>query len=702
MIEKMIKLLRLPFLPALLLLAPAAVSQPVQTDHVEAELVSEVSSIEPGVPFRVALRLEMDEHWHVYWENPGDAGMRPHLKWQLPEGFSASGISWPYPEKIIVSGLANYGYEGEIFLPVTISPPQDLQPGETVALSLEASWLVCKIECLPGKASLSLSLPVTGGGHEYNQSWVDAFSATDNRIPLTESGWQASGSYNDSLLTLSLTPPEWYDGKLSNITFFPVNEGIFHNAGEQSFAARGDNYTLTVQLEANRIAEPDSIRFVMVAESGWRGAGSEKAAEFTAYPIPEGEKAAAGPEISLLLALGFAFIGGIILNLMPCVLPVISLKILGFVQQSGEDRGKIVFHGILFTAGVLASFLVLAGLLLALRAGGEELGWGFQLQSPHFLAVLSILLFVFGLSLFGMFEIGTSLTAMGGGGNTGAFVSGITATILATPCTAPFMGSALGFAIAQPPVVTLAVFASLGLGMAFPYLLLSVFPQWLKYLPKPGAWMESLKQFMGFLLMGTIIWLIWVFGIQAGLNSIIFLLGALLLAGLGSWIYGRWGTLQRSTVSRRIALAMFILTLGGSLYVSLSFLPDTAPAATMQQGGGESIDWVAYDEGRYRELREEGKALFIDFTAAWCLSCQVNERVALSGRDVAELFEEKGVTSMKADWTSRNDEITRALARYGRNSVPLYVLYKPGAAEPEILPEILTPAIVKESISSIQ
>ena len=410
-----------------------------------------------------------------------------------------------------------------------------------------------------------------------------------------------------------------------------------------------------------------------------------------------------GDETSLALAIVFAFVGGMILNLMPCVLPVLSLKIMGFIQQAGEDKRKTRKHGLAFTLGVLVSFWVLAGLLIALRAGGEYLGWGFQLQSPSFVIVLSILLFLFGLNMFGVFEIGTTLTSAGQNlkntGYFGSFISGVLATIVATPCTAPFMGSALGFALSQPVYVSLLVFTFLGLGMALPYVLLTNIPKLLKFVPKPGAWMESFKQFMGFLLMATVLWLMWVLSFQTGSEGVLLLLASLIIASLGGWIYGRWGNIAKEVKIRRVAQFLSIIIIIGSLIFSLKNIEakTSTDTSTIKQG---RIEWQRYSPEKVEEAVKAGKSVFVDFTAAWCLSCQVNERVAFSSKDVQDEFTNKKIIAFRGDWTNSDPVITKALAKFGRNSVPLYVLYKPGE-KPVILPEILTPDIVLNELNKL-
>lgn len=689
----------------------------VNTGQVEAELVSEVKTIRPAQPFWVALRLKMAPHWHVYWINPGDAGQAPGIDWTLPEGFQAGEIQWPYPKRVWMDEFVNFGYEDEVLLMVQITPPDDLDPEQVVELKAAAEWLVCKDVCIPESGEVSLSLAVQDGPPETDPQWLKAFAETRARLPLTQSDWQIEAAVEDSSLVIAATPPAWFSGTLGKTTFFPYEEFLIHNAAEQGFEKAGDSYRITVPLAVAREDLPEKMTGILVTDSGWRGEGSEKALEI-AVPVAAKLRAASGTRggsglNSLLLALGFAFVGGMILNLMPCVLPVLSLKILSFVQQAGEDRRKVFHHGLMFTFGVLASFWVLAGALLLLRAGGEQLGWGFQLQSPSFIVFLAVFLFLFGLSLFGVFEIGTSLMGVGQNasaksGGFGSFMSGVTATVVATPCTAPFMGSALGFALSQPALVAMLIFTALGLGMAAPYVVLASSPALMRFVPKPGLWMESLKQFMGFLLMATVIWLTWVLGNQAGVNAVVLLLFVLLFVSVGGWILGRWGNPvkeKRTRLTAQIGAALLILV---PLYLFIANLDLFAvtpsangnPAAAKS---GEGISWQPFSPQLVQELRNQGKPVFIDFTASWCLSCQVNKKVAFGSLEVQEAFARLGVNALIADWTSRDETITRALAEFGRNSVPLYVLYgSDPKREPLILPELITPGIVLEALKEIE
>ncbi|MGH1364785.1 MAG: protein-disulfide reductase DsbD family protein [Calditrichia bacterium] len=672
----------------------------VRSDQVAAQLVSEVESIRPATPFTVALRLEMDPHWHVYWINPGDAGLAPEIEWNLPEGFSAGEIQWPFPERIPFSGLLNFGYEDELLLLVDITPPADLADSE-VTLKAETTWLVCKESCIPEDASLELKLAVNHDLAQPNSQWVEAFSKVRAQLPIKNSEWTIQAAINDTTLSLLATPPASFEGSMAGLTFFPYDSEGFDIGKDQQFAAFEDGYRLDLPLLIEDDEVPESINGILVANDGWRGAGAERSLNID---VPVTEKvlgaigaAASGDLSGIWWALFSAFVGGMILNVMPCVLPVLSLKILGFVEQAGEDSSSVFKHGLVFMFGVLASFWVLAGILIALQAGGEQLGWGFHLQSPIFVVVLIVFLFLFGLSLFGVFEIGTSLMGVGQGaeksGFTGSFMSGVTATVVATPCTAPFMGAALGYALSQPPWVSMMIFTFLGLGMAFPYVLLSSSPALLKFVPRPGVWMESLKQFMGFLLMATVVWLLKVLGDQSGLDTVMIMLVSLVIIAIGGWVLGRWGNIARETKTRLIGQVLATaLVVGG-----LAFFFMLKPGKSVNP-----IEWQDFAPGKVEELRQLGKPVFVDFTASWCLSCQANKKFAIETDEVEAAFKEMGVNAVMADWTSRDADITKALAEFGRNSVPLYVLYSAdGSKEPIILPEILTPGILLDALDKL-
>lgn len=681
-----------------------AKAEAVRVGHVEAELVSEVDGISPGQSIWVGLHLKMDDKWHVYWRNPGDAGLPPKINWDLPEGFEVGSIAWPYPECIEVEPVTSFGYYHEVLLPIRLKVPDSIQVDDTVELKANSEWLVCKQVCIPGEAELSLRLPVREAQPGFNNDWTSEFSLIRNRLPLRDHGWKLSVSAGDNGFSIVMVKPQWLEDDIGDVSFFPYKQGVIDISSKQKLTATDSGYVLSVDRNQNLKQNPDSLSGILVSSTGWRGPDSEKAIEFVLPVTSDRRGAESLASINIWQALLFAFIGGMILNLMPCVLPVLSIKILGFVNQAGEERGKIFAHGLIFTAGVLLSFVTMAMVLILLRAGGQELGWGFQLQSPGFLAGLSIFMFLFALNLLGVFEIGSSLTRLNTGqssGWSGSFLNGVTATVVATPCTAPFMGSALGFSLSQPAWVSLSIFVFLGLGMAFPYLLLSAFPRFLKLLPKPGRWMESLKQFMGFLLLATVIWLAWVLGVQAGVNSVAVLMIALLISAVGGWIYGRWGRQVSSVLARTVVIAVALILILGSFGFSISGVRLMAvDRSTAYQSGENDMKWLSFDPDHVAELIESGQPVFIDFTAAWCLSCQVNEKVAFGSQKVRQKIADLGVTTFKADWTKRDDMITRALAEYGRNSVPLYVLHT-DEGEEIILPEIITPEIVLDALNKI-
>lgn len=688
------------------LAATPGFGEPVRVGHVEAELVAEVAGIRPATPFTVGLHLNMDEHWHVYWRNPGDAGLPPRLTWELPEGWQAGEIQWPYPERFEAPPLMSFGYHDEILLPVTITPPPDLVPGTEVTLTARAFWLVCREECIPGEADLRLILPVGETASVYDEQWADRFAAVRQKLPVALQDWEVAADIGVDSLTLRLRAPQWWQDSLGSVLFLPYDQKLIDNSSDQTLKRlESGAYEVVVKRSKYSTTTPDRVAGILIAEPGWRGPDSERAVEINiASKEASGEAAASTGGGNLPQALLFAFLGGIILNLMPCVLPVLSLKVLSLVKHAGESRSAALGHGLVFTAGVLFSFWLLAAVLLILRAGGEQLGWGFQLQSPGFLVVLSSFMFLFGLNLLGVFEMGGTLTAVGGraAGRGGSFLTGVTATIVATPCTAPFMGSALGFSLSQPTATALLIFTALGLGMAAPYLVLAAVPELLRFVPRPGRWMETLKQVMGFLLLATVIWLAWVLSVQAGAQTVIALLAALLVLGIGAWVYGRWGGPAVAGGKRRIAQVTAVALLVGALALGLVGVEVTAstPVTAAEDGSG-GIAWEPFSAARVDEATASGEAVFIDFTAAWCLSCKVNERVAFGSAEVQRRFDELGIVPLKADWTTRDDEITRALASYGRNSVPLYVVYGAGD-DPLLLPEILTPGIVLDALDKIE
>jgi len=694
-----------------------------QTENVRVSLISEVQTIQPGTPFWVGLHMQMAQGWHTYWHNPGDAGLGTVIDWNLPQGFEAGPIEWPAPERIEIPPLVSYGYEDEVLLMVEITPPASLPVNETIFLEAHTSWLECKDICLPGEQDLTLSL-ITNNSSPLPSRQKDVFDRMRIRLPqpIANTPWTLKAYYDENFIVLDLVSAK--DRMLvrnntpSKLQFFPENPDLIKNETPQVLNISPVGMTLELErskTSSNSKGIPKSIRGILVADGNWSAETTGNVISFDVVlnPYDRKEEIVSKDQVvttetkpGLGIFMLFAFMGGLILNLMPCVLPVISIKILGFVKQSQEDPKKIFQHGISFAMGILVAFWILAAVLMILRTGGAQLGWGFHLQSPKFLVGLSALFFLLALNMFGVFSIGTSLVHTGQriskGGLGSSFANGVLATVVATPCTAPFMGSALGFALTQPVWVSWLIFTALGGGMAFPYFVLSLNPKLIRLIPKPGVWMESLKQFMGFLLLATVVWLLWVLGVQTRMEVIILILGMLLLLGLGGWILGRWSGIDRKSRTRWIARLIALGLMGTSIVWAMLYLhKHTSFPGTSKIHLGE-IQWEEFSFDTLELYRQEKRAVFVDFTAAWCLTCQVNERTTLFHPKVVEQFHAKDVAMLKADWTRRNPEITQALSQFGRSGVPFYVLYPSDPqSKPITLPVILTPTIILEALEKI-
>jgi thiol:disulfide interchange protein/DsbC/DsbD-like thiol-disulfide interchange protein len=688
-------------------------AQPVSTPHVEAELVTEKASIAPGETVWTGLRLKMIEGWHTYWRHPGDSGVATTIDWRLPPGLTAGEIHWPYPQAISFGPLTSYGYEGEVMLLVPITAASDAPTGTTAQIFADVYWMVCEEVCIPEEVVLPLTLPIGLEPAAPDPQISAAFERSLSMLPAADSGWKSRAVARGDRFMLRLEPPPGV-APHDDLRFFSTEGPLLEYAAPQKVTT-GDGF-ITMELVRSPYLNdtPTRITGVLVSPAGLTAAG-DPAIELE-IDLGEAATLAAmlegggnGLPVSLWFALGLAFVGGMILNLMPCVFPVVSLKILGFVQMSGDEPRRLRLHGLSFAGGVVVAFWALAGLLLLLRAAGEEIGWGFQLQSPGFVAAMAFLLFGLGLSLAGVMDIGSSLTRLGGaerghGTFRSSMFNGMLATVVATPCTAPFMGAALGFAMTQPAAASLLIFTSLAAGMAAPYVALSTWPYLLRFLPRPGAWMVRFKQAMAFPLFATVAWLVWVFGIQTEVDGVLRLLIGLTLLALAAWIWGQWSTLSSPPRARWTARAV-----GGAFLISGLLIAGAAEPVSGEVSGTQTaartsgIEWEPWSADRVSELRAAGTPVFIDFTAAWCLSCKVNERVAFSSTEVHELVKDRGVAMLKADWTSRDPEITRALAEFGRSGVPLYVLYgtDPFAA-PRLLPEILSPGILSSALAGVR
>ncbi|HRJ46485.1 MAG TPA: protein-disulfide reductase DsbD family protein, partial [Opitutaceae bacterium] len=547
---------------ALTVLLPTAA-----TSQVRATLVADVSSIQPGQPFNAALRLQHEGHWHTYWINPG-TGLATTLDWTLPAGFTASDIRWPVPTALRDRGgnVIGNGYEGDVLLPVTITPPADLAPGTNVTLKVYAEWLMCEDTCIPGDANLQLTLPVVAGPAAPHPTFGERITAAVARLPRADPAWQLSAIKAGGTITLAVKAAQPSDHVPQDLHFFADDNLVGYDLPQTVSSDGQGGFVLTLKIAADADANAAELRGVLAAKNGWRADGSLPALRVES-PFVTDEITAAGLETTTPAAttglagtLALAFIGGLILNLMPCVFPVLGIKILGFVNQAGSDQRKVVMHGITFTLGVLLSFWALAGALAILRAGGDQLGWGFQLQSAGFVFALTVLLLVFALNMSGVFEFGLGATGVGAGlqmkdGYAGSFFTGVLATVVATPCSAPFLAPALGAALALPTTESFVIFTAIALGLSAPYLLLSLFPAAIKVLPRPGAWMETFKQFMAFPLYATVGYLVWVLAGQVSEPAFLITLFSLVLIALAAWFYGRWNAPGATAGRARFGLA---------------------------------------------------------------------------------------------------------------------------------------------------
>jgi thiol:disulfide interchange protein DsbD len=658
-------------------------------------MIAQSTSIQPGTPFLLAVQFRMLPDWHIYWKNPGDTGLPTTVSWDLPRGFSAGDIMWPTPRRFVQQGLASYGYDGEFLLLARVTPSADLPPGN-VTLRASITWLACRVECTPGKTVVSLSLPVRGETPRPDTRWEALFQETESMVPTAASGVSFSASLRGGKITLhavGISPaPD------SQAYFAPSKPDIFAHEAPQNFRI-GPNW-VTVEMESSKTRGAYAIRGVLVIQDKSELRGID--VDTTTSSVGANASTSKG-SYTALIALVLAFVGGLILNLMPCVLPVISLKVLAFVRSSHEGRGGVLRHGLLFAAGVLVSFWAIAGVLVALRAGGQLVGWGFQFQSPAVVAITASLFFLIALNLLDVFEVRfpVRLTGSSGDGAAGSFLSGLLATAVATPCTAPFMGGALGYGLTQPVAVGFGVFTALALGLAAPYVVLSAWPGLVRRIPKPGPWMVTLRQVLAFPMLAAVIWMMYVLETLAGFPAVMRLLSSLLLAGLGVWILGRWGGLEKSARSRFISANLAaILVLGGTAFTAVRMVGMSVPSG-VSVGQIPSSSWEPWSPDRVTELQAAGTPVFVDFTARWCLTCQVNERVALKNPAVEQAFRAARVATLRADWTDRSDAIARTLTSFGRAGVPVYALYARGSTSPELLPELLTPGIVLEAVKKL-
>jgi thiol:disulfide interchange protein DsbD len=678
----MIRLLVL--LGALLALLPAvAQTGPVvETGHASSRLIARDQAFVPGETAWVGLHQELEEGWHVYWRNPGDSGLPLLLDWTLPVGFEAGEVIYPQPHRLPLGPLVNFGHEGSPTFLIPIEVPTDAAVGDVASLSVEATWLICLDICVPESARLTLDVPVAaeaGGLSDRGSVVAEALAARPTPAPFS-ARFEDEGRAPVLTLEAALEAPE----------FYPFEPNLIEPSGRQEVAA-GNGLT-SLRFDAGFAYEeaPETLFGLVVAgPAGERTSyvveAPRAAGPLASAPAGAGSFALAGAAPTLLPTLLFAFLGGLILNVMPCVFPVVFMKAAGLAGAAAKDRATVRRQGLLYTMGVLLTFLLIAGVLLGLRAGGEQLGWGFQLQNPVVVGLFAVVIFLVGLNLAGVFEVGTSVQGVGQGlaakgGDAGAFFTGMLAVAVAAPCIGPFLGVPVGYALSGPLGNGLLVFLMVGFGLAAPYLALSFAPGLGRLLPKPGPWMATFRQLLSFAMFGTLVWLAWVLSLQAGAQGVLLLGVALVLAGFAAWAFGR-SQGQGGTVSRLAAGAALALCVLAIVRV------ETVPPASAQGG---ALAGVPYSEETLSQLRAEGVPVFVDFTAAWCVTCQVNKQTVLTREAVTRAFAETDTAYMVADWTVQDPEITAALEQHGRSGVPLYLYYEPGADAPSILPQILS------------
>jgi thiol:disulfide interchange protein DsbD len=672
--------------------------------HVRGELIAEVTSAAPGTSFEVLFHQEIDPGWHTYWRNPGDSGAAPEIKWQVPEGVTVSAFQWPYPERIPYGPLMNFGYHDDVYLIFTVTVDESFSADEIIVAG-SGRVLVCEDICIPEKVSLTLTLPVSET--VVNDQQADLFATARARIP-TPLDIASHYRTDESGIELVVALPYVAGSRIADLAYFPYTAELIDNTTEQSytFDERGLTINLQPGYEFNQKLAAEEVDFsgvlVIQEDAGDRlvasySFGSGAASAPAAHEVND-------PGMSLMLAMVFALLGGMILNLMPCVFPVLSIKILSLVEgvhESGESTG---LHGLVYAAGVVLSFIGIALLLIALRAGGDLIGWGFQLQSPIVVGLLVYLFLLIGLNLLGVFDIGTTFMSFGNqqlGGYTGSFATGVLATVVAAPCTAPFMGAAVGFALTQSTITAIAVFGALGAGMALPYLLLCFSPGLLAKLPKPGRWMETMRQILAFPMLASAIWLLWVLGIQTGATGMMQVLSGGLLLAFALWLVGQFPRVSIAGTALRLFAVLLTVIAVYLVLMQQAQEPAQLPrTATADNGISEQAAGV-YSRQALADARAKGP-VFVNFTAAWCITCKVNELNALNSGSVQAAFNASKVTYLKADWTNEDPEITRALQEYGRSGVPLYLLYKEGEERAKVLPQLLTEGIILDAISALK
>jgi len=660
---------------------------------VNARLIAEHTTVAPGSTVTVALEEKIRAHWHTYWVNPGEAGAPTEITWSLPQGWHADAIQWPYPKQLPVGPLMDYGYENTVWLLTDLHVPRDAKPGETVILKAAASWLVCAEVCIPEDATVTVPITIGATTAPPIPSTERKFAATRAKLPQI-SPWPARYRLGNAL-DLFVEGSALATARPVRADFFPLAQETIEGTGAQKLGFASDGLVLRL-VPGRKMAKAKTLDGVLVLASA---DGSIKALSVNATPgaVPEADFDGTRNSLGIGLALLFAFLGGLILNLMPCVLPILAMKALAIASTSGAHPREAAREGFAYGVGAIASFMALGAAVVALRAGGQAIGWGFQLQEPIVVAAFALLIFAVGLNLSGVYEISSGVTAGDAltqrGGAVGAFFTGVLAVVVAAPCTAPFMAAALGYAVTQNAATAMLVFAALGLGFASPFVAIGVSPRVLKILPRPGAWMLTFKQVLAFPMYAAAVWLVWVLAQEAGANGVLAVSAAMVAFALAAWAWhaSRMAHTRWRAIGGAVALIAFAVSLGCLWLVRAS----TAQSAPVQVSG---IPSTPYSAARLESLRAANTPVFIDATAAWCITCLVNEKVALSDAAVRDAFAKNHIAFLVADWTNRNPEITALLQAHGRSGVPLYLYYAPGA-DAKILPQVLTPNEVLNAIA---